>query len=102
MYEALSWIELLGLNQVVFQFVCKFVCNALSFKEFDQFEFDTIIKSCKNIMVLSSSFNVKHVHREANFVAHQLTRSFRDFLVAHVWVEPPTLVDGLPIFSCSC
>lgn len=101
LHEALSWIEDLGYSKVIFETNCKMVVHCLDSGLLEFSEFGELIRRCKSILLTNPLFHVVHIHREANFVAHALTRVSWESFIPHVWVEPPDIVVGLPTYPCS-
>lgn len=92
--EALSWVKQLGLHKVLFECDSKMIVDATLSRKNNMSEFGYIIGSCIIILESRPMFRVKHVFRDVNFLAHQLARRSREFLVPHVWDELPRLCGG--------
>jgi len=74
LYEALSWINDLGLQHVIFEIDAKVVHDYISSTNSESV-FGDFISGCKRIPEQNNSFYVCLARRTANLVAHRIFRT---------------------------
>jgi len=61
-------------------------------------KFSHIMEKCRKIISLCLEFSVCFIMRQANLVAHNITRASRDYASFHISNNPPTcIVDQLTL-----
>ncbi|XVF71794.1 hypothetical protein PTKIN_Ptkin12aG0067800 [Pterospermum kingtungense] len=91
---AMEWVVHQGFKNVVFETDAKTIVDAVHSNE-DFTEFGSLIKQCKQLMTSDNVFSVCFVRRQANKIAHALTRSLCSFASPSVWMVPPLFIEAL-------
>ncbi|KAL8491270.1 hypothetical protein ACS0TY_023056 [Phlomoides rotata] len=93
----------MDLRNVKIEMDAKLVVDAFNSSRLDSNSvFGDIIEACKQKFRAHPHCLVGWIGRQANFVAHHLARSARNFPSPFTWVELLFDVDSLPHTSCSC
>ncbi|KAK6145715.1 hypothetical protein DH2020_022535 [Rehmannia glutinosa] len=90
--EGIKWSKALGLQNVIFEMDAKIVVDALKKTDTDLSEFGKIIHQCVSLLSFEPHFSVQQVRRQANMVAHAITRVAIFHASPTTWVEPPAFV----------
>ncbi|KAL8509029.1 hypothetical protein ACS0TY_016281 [Phlomoides rotata] len=103
LFEALSWIKELDIRNVEIEMDARVVVCAFNSRESSSISvFGDIIQACKNVFTSYPHCKVGWVKRQANELAHNLTRVARDFSSPFVWAELPASVECHSYTSCTC
>ncbi|XP_057791345.1 uncharacterized protein LOC131008488 [Salvia miltiorrhiza] len=100
--EALSWLKELGYLQGRVESDCMQACEAIASGERNISEMGSLAAFCREELSLMPGFQLQHVKRARNVIAHDLAKVSRDFCTHHVWNEPPMFVVGHLHLPCSC
>ncbi|KAK6164302.1 hypothetical protein DH2020_001166 [Rehmannia glutinosa] len=90
--EALSWIKLIGLQQVVVETNAKCVVDGISSVEYGESEFDGLLQECRFLLQGEPNISVAFVRRSGNRVAHELAKEAFSFDSPSVWSSPPLCI----------
>ncbi|XP_073275463.1 uncharacterized protein [Primulina huaijiensis] len=90
--EALSWIESMNVQEVIFESDSKIVVEAISSETEDNSEFGAIISECREVIRQKPSFSVCFTRRQANKVAHNLARASCFHARPSIWNTPPDFI----------
>lgn len=101
-FEALSWIEDLGLKNVETEGDAKVVVDAIKSDDTLNTVFGNYVEACRNILASHPNYSIHFVRREANLVAHCYARAAHLYESFSIWIEPPNFVEGLSLALCNC
>ncbi|KAL6535689.1 hypothetical protein OROMI_027063 [Orobanche minor] len=93
--EAIKWAQELNFVDVDFEFDAQKLETALDKEETNYTTFGDYISLIKENRSFFHSTSFKWINRDANSLAHSLSRNARSFESPSNWVEPPIDVDGL-------
>ena len=91
-YEALCWIESMGLGKVEVECDALNVVSALQKGTAYFSEVGSILDSCRHILRQRSNLKVQHVRRQANSVAHSLAKLPCLLGTVNFFTSPPSCV----------
>jgi ribonuclease HI len=77
--KTLIWLEELGISRVDIELDCMLVVNAINEKSRDSAQFGAIVKQCRLLLDNHPNFKISFIRRQANFVAHILTRASKSY-----------------------
>ena len=93
---ALTRIRELSLYNVILELDCKATVNAFHSSLLNYSEFGCLVSRCRSLASLIENVSIIFVKRQANMVAHTLTRAACSFASSSFWLEaPPFLMDAL-------
>ncbi|XP_073042037.1 uncharacterized protein [Primulina eburnea] len=90
--EALSWVEDMDLQEIIFESDSKVVIDAVNSLRKDDSEFGALISACRVILRQRPSYKVCFTRRQANKVAHNLARLSCFHAHPMIWNLPPDLI----------
>ena len=67
-------------------------------RRMDYLKFSSVMEKCRKMISLCSDFSLCFIMRQANLVAHNITRASRDYSSFHIFNNPPIcIVDQLTL-----
>lgn len=96
------WARSLGLQLVIIEIDAKRVKDAFLRQGREDTPFGNYIIARKKFLSDFLNISVNWMSRNANMVAHSLTRAARHYESPYYWVEPPKFVDDLLDICHSC
>ncbi|XP_073295662.1 uncharacterized protein [Primulina huaijiensis] len=90
--EALSWVEGMNVQDVIFESDSKVVVEAINLEREDDSEFGAIISECREVLRQRPSFSVCFTRRQAIKVAHNLARASCFYARHSIWNTPPDFI----------
>lgn len=100
--ETLSWAREMGLSNIVVQGDSKVIIDTIHSSHHMESAFEDFVQASRNILASCLSFTINFVMQDANVMAHVFAQTSQSFESPHVWIDPPTFVEGLEINNCSC
>lgn len=85
-----------GWKDIILETDCAALATALSSPTEDLSEIGSIVGDCKDYMLAFTSFNIRHIYREANRVAHRLAHVASCASVDEFWVDhTPSILEDV-------
>jgi len=72
--DVILWLSLLGLSKGFIELDYKLVVDNIVHNSNNQYEFGSIMATCKAMLQLFLNLKISFVKRQANYVTHSLTR----------------------------
>jgi len=88
--EAIKVVISNGMHVVWFETDCKAISDALATTNIPQNEFGDLISQCKSLLINKTDFVVSHIRRQANKVAHSISRASLSNSSPHISNIVPT------------
>ena len=93
---ALTWIREPSLFNVILKSDCKAVVDAFHSSRLNYSEFGYLVSRYRSLASLIENVSIIFVKRQANMIAHTLTRAACSFASPSFWLEAPLfLADAL-------
>jgi len=88
--EAIKFAVAKDMSSVIFEFDCKVIVDIVNSSHMPQNELEDILSNCKDLLSIHTSFIVNHVRRQANKIAHSITRASLSNPSPHVFYDVPS------------
>jgi len=85
--EAIKFVVAKDMSSVIFESDCKVIVDIVNSSHLPQNELGDILSNCKELLYNHTSFLVNHVRRQANEVAHSITRASLSKPCRHVFYD---------------
>lgn len=82
--KSMKWVQQMGISSMTFLGDSQVLVAAIYGRNEGQSEFNFIVNSIRCLLNLHCNFEVKFIRREANMVAHSLTRAANSFARAAI------------------
>jgi hypothetical protein len=91
--EAIKWLNNIGLSKVSIELYCKQVVDDITKRLNTNFMFDTIIDICTTSLRTYQNLKISFIRRQANSVAHLLTRTSLSYASFHIHDHIPSCIE---------
>jgi ribonuclease HI len=93
--EAIKYAIERGMSSVIFESDCKIVIDIVLSDLVPPNELGDIIHRCKDLLASHNGYVVRHIRRQANKVAHTITRAALSHPSPHIFIDVPDYLSSL-------